>query len=97
VSRGSGKIEVSSRVIGTGIEIRVSDNGTGVPESIRESLFQPFVSHGKEKGIGLGLTVVRKIMQDHGGEVRVESTGPQGSTFILFFPARHEALQEVNS
>jgi signal transduction histidine kinase len=97
VSAGSGRIEVSSRATGSGVEIRVSDNGTGIPESIRESLFQPFVSHGKEKGIGLGLTVVQKIMQDHGGEVRVESTGPQGSTFTLFFPERHEALQEVNS
>jgi signal transduction histidine kinase len=97
VSPGSGKIEVSSRVIGSGIEIRVSDNGTGIPDSIRESLFQPFVSHGKDKGVGLGLTVVQKIMQDHGGEVRVEKTGSQGSTFLLFFPERHEALQEVNS
>jgi signal transduction histidine kinase len=84
-------------VIESGIEIRVSDNGTGIPESIRESLFQPFVSYGKDKGVGLGLTVVQKIMQDHGGEVRVEKTGPQGSTFLLFFPERHEALQEVNS
>jgi signal transduction histidine kinase len=97
VPPGSGKIEVSSRVIESGIEIRVSDNGTGIPESIRESLFQPFVSYGKDKGVGLGLTVVQKIMQDHGGEVRVEKTGPQGSTFLLFFPERHEALQEVNS
>jgi signal transduction histidine kinase len=85
VPPGSGKIEVSSRVIESGIEIRVSDNGTGIPESIRESLFQPFVSYGKDKGVGLGLTVVQKIMQDHGGEVRVEKTGPQGSTFLLFF------------
>ena len=69
----------------------------GIPESIRESLFQPFVSHGKERGTGLGLTIVQKIMHDHGGEVSVESTGPEGSTFRLFFPERREALQEVNS
>ncbi len=93
----AGKIEITSRTIGTGIEIRVLDNGMGIPESIRESLFQPFVSHGKERGTGLGLTIVQKIMHDHGGEVYVESTGPEGSTFRLFFPERREALQEVNS
>lgn len=83
----TGKIDLSSRSTERGIEVRVTDNGTGIPDSIRESLFQPFVSHGKEKGIGLGLTVVHKIMHDHGGEVCVESTGPEGSTFALFIPA----------
>jgi signal transduction histidine kinase len=96
VSPNSGKIEVSSRVTEKGIEIRVADNGPGIPESIRENLFQPFVSSGKEKGTGLGLTVVQKIMQDHGGEVCVERTDASGSTFKLLFPERHEALQEVN-
>ena len=86
VPRDTGRIEVSSRRAESGIEIRVKDNGTGIPESIRESLFQPFVSYGKEKGIGLGLTVVQKIMQDHGGKVCVERSGPGGSVFKLFFP-----------
>ena len=45
-----------------GMSIQVVDNGPGIPDAIRDSLFQPFVSHGKEKGIGLGLTVVQKIM-----------------------------------
>jgi signal transduction histidine kinase len=97
VSPSSGRIEVSSRATGKGIEIRISDNGPGIPQSIRENLFEPFVSYGKEKGTGLGLTVVQKIMQDHGGEVGVESTDSDGSTFKLFFPARNEALQEVKS
>jgi signal transduction histidine kinase len=68
------------------VEIVVADNGPGIPESIRGDLFQPFVSAGKEKGIGLGLTVVQKIMQNHGGEVRVERTGPEGTVFKLVFP-----------
>jgi nitrogen-specific signal transduction histidine kinase len=66
----------------------VADNGPGIPESIRENLFQPFVSYGKEKGIGLGLTAVHKIMEDHGGEVCVECTGPQGTVFKLRLPAK---------
>ena len=82
----SGKVEISCRVTEAGVEIVVADNGPGIPESIRGDLFQPFVSAGKEKGIGLGLTVVQKIMQNHGGEVRVERTGPEGTVFKLVFP-----------
>jgi len=88
VSPHSGRIEVTSQYADDGTEIRVADNGSGIPVSIRENLFQPFVSHGKEKGIGLGLTVIQKLMQDHGGEVRVESTGAAGTVFKLFFPSR---------
>src|SRR5205809_392336 len=72
---------------------RMTDNGPGIPEPIRENLFQPFISYGKEKGIGLGLTVVQKIMEDHGGEVRVERTGVGGSVFKLFFPSTTTAGQ----
>jgi signal transduction histidine kinase len=86
-----GRIAVSCRNSGRGLEIRVEDNGPGIPDTIRDTLFQPFVSAGKEKGIGLGLTVVQKIMQDHGGEVLLESTGPQGTIFRLVFPARVES------
>ncbi len=82
----SGRIDVSCRKSEQGLEIRVADNGSGIPESIRETLFQPFVSYGKETGIGLGLTAVHKIMQNHGGEVAVESTGPTGTVFKLVFP-----------
>ena len=82
----SGRITVHSRRTEQGLEIRVADNGAGIPEAIRGSLFQPFVSHGKENGIGLGLAVVQKIMQEHGGQVSVESTGPEGSVFKLILP-----------
>jgi signal transduction histidine kinase len=86
VSPDSGKIEVSCRTTEQGTEILVADNGPGIPEAIRETLFQPFVSSDKEHGIGLGLTVVQKIMQDHNGEVRVQRTGPEGTVFKLVFP-----------
>jgi signal transduction histidine kinase len=86
VSPDSGRIEVRSRTSDDGIEIRVTDNGPGIPDSIRENLFQPFISFGKAKGIGLGLTAVHKIMQDHGGEVAVERTGADGTVFKLVLP-----------
>ena len=86
VPPASGRIEVSCRATDAGTEIRVVDNGPGIPDSIRDTLFQPFVSHGKEKGIGLGLTVVQNIMRQHRGDVSLERTGPDGTVFRLLFP-----------
>ena len=65
-------------------EVRVSDNGPGVAESVRRVLFEPFVS-GKPNGIGIGLALSRKIARAHGGELVLESPGP-GATFLLTLP-----------
>jgi signal transduction histidine kinase len=81
-----GEIQVELREVSENIEIRISDNGRGIPDSIRTTLFEPFVSQGKENGTGLGLTVVQKIVQDHGGEVVAEQTSPQGTTFRIRLP-----------
>jgi signal transduction histidine kinase len=86
VSRNSGRIEVLLRETPKGLEIRIKDNGAGVPESIRDKLFMPFVSFGKERGTGLGLTVAQKIMQEHGGSVVLESSAPGSTVFKLFLP-----------
>lgn len=82
-----GRIEVTCRTSDRGTEILVADNGPGIPGEVADSLFQPFVSWGKKKGIGLGLTAVHNIMQQHHGTVAVERTGPGGTVFRLFFPA----------
>jgi len=72
--------------------VRVVDNGRGIPEAVREKLFEPFVSFGKENGTGLGLTVVQKIVQDHGGDVVVEKTSLEGTTFRLTLPLGSESM-----
>src|SRR6266404_1313377 len=82
----AGSIEVRLTEVRDGVEILVSDTGRGIPELIRSQLFEPFVSHGKENGTGLGLTVVQKIVQDHGGEVTVEKTSPTGTVFRITLP-----------
>jgi len=82
----TGKIQIELRRIGEGVEIRISDNGPGIAEEVRGKLFEPFVSHGKENGTGMGLTVVQKILQDHGGDVVVEQTSASGTTFKLKLP-----------
>jgi signal transduction histidine kinase len=85
-SGDSGHVEIDLSEVGHGIEIRIIDNGRGIPEPIREKLFEPFVSYGKENGTGLGLTVVQKIVQDHGGDVAVEKTSKEGTVFRLVLP-----------
>ena len=81
-----GMIEVELRRAGENIEVRVTDNGPGIAEAVRDRLFDPFVSHGKENGTGMGLTVVQKIVQDHGGDVAVERTSVAGTTFRISLP-----------
>lgn len=86
VSQSDGWVEVELNQLPSGVEILVSDNGRGVPHSIQKTLFEPFVSCGKENGTGLGLTVVQKIIQDHGGDVGVERTSDQGTVFKVSLP-----------
>jgi len=81
-----GQIDVGLRRDGQSLEIRISDNGPGIAEPVRDKLFEPFVSYGKENGTGMGLTVVQKILQDHGGDVTVERTSVEGTTFRVRVP-----------
>jgi len=82
----NGRITIDLTEVPQGIRIRVIDNGRGIPESVRGKLFEPFVSAGKENGTGLGLTVVQKIIQDHGGDIVVESTSGEGTVFRINLP-----------
>ena len=86
-----GKVEVTAAEVAGTITISVADNGPGIAESIQDRLFHPFVSYGKENGTGLGLAVVQKIVQDHGGEIVVERTVQGRTVFRIVLPGR---LQE---
>lgn len=88
VSPANGKVHVECRGGPSEIEIRVTDNGPGVPESIRDTLFDPFTSAEKEKGIGLGLTAVQMLVQEHDGQVRLERTGSEGTVFLVSLPSK---------
>jgi nitrogen-specific signal transduction histidine kinase len=63
--------------------VTVIDNGPGVPEGVRNSLFEPFVSEGKQKGTGLGLTLAQCIANEHGGDVVVVSSRPGETIFQM--------------
>jgi two-component system, sensor histidine kinase FlrB len=67
------------------LAFRVSDNGRGIPQALQDRLFEPFFTTRSE-GTGLGLAIVREVTQMHGGEISVQSTEGQGSTFCLRLP-----------
>jgi signal transduction histidine kinase len=93
-----GTVEVTAAEVAGSITISVADNGPGIAESIRERLFHPFVSYGKENGTGLGLAVVLKIVQDHGGEIVVERTAQGRTVFRIVLPGRlQDASRNGNS
>jgi signal transduction histidine kinase len=76
--------------------VNVIDNGAGVPETIRKSLFEPFVSEGKQKGTGLGLTLAGTIASEHGGEVILLSSRP-GETIFQIKVARNLEMHEFTA
>jgi signal transduction histidine kinase len=74
------------RVSPSEVEIRVHDSGVGVPEPLRDRVFEPFVTT-KRQGTGLGLAIVRAIVQAHGGQVRLETPQERGAAFRVTLPA----------
>jgi signal transduction histidine kinase len=69
-----------------GVEVRISDTGTGIPEEVAKKVFQPFFTT-KENGTGLGLAIVHGIVREHNGKIEVESAVGKGTAFTIFFPA----------
>jgi signal transduction histidine kinase len=82
----TGRIQVALRRGEEHLEILVQDNGPGIAEAVRDKLFEPFISYGKENGTGMGLTVVQKIVEDHGGTVEVARSSPEGTVFKVTLP-----------
>jgi signal transduction histidine kinase len=80
------------------IYLTILDNGPGIPASIRRTLFDPFVTAGKPKGTGLGLTLARRIAEEHGGSVCLEESNREGTVFTLSLTKnRSLALEDLKS
>jgi signal transduction histidine kinase len=81
------RVSVSTHLTNSGIEIRVSDNGTGIPGPVMEKIFQPFfTTKPTGQGTGLGLSLSYDIIKAHGGELKVETMEGEGSSFLIFLP-----------
>ena len=68
------------------VTLSIEDEGSGIPEEVRHRIFEPFFSYGKSEGIGLGMVIARKIAEEHGGAITVESKEGVGTSVRLEIP-----------
>lgn len=81
-----GKLIVSTKIEGDKVLISFKDSGIGIPQSLQDKIFEPFMTQGKKNGIGLGIPIAQKIIRDHNGTLSVESEIGEGATFIFTLP-----------
>jgi len=86
VTPDSGAVTLRARGGATGVELEIEDEGPGVPEALREQIFEPFFSTRSEKAGGLGLAISRRIAQEAGGSLHVEPRANGGSRFRAVLP-----------
>ncbi len=84
----AGQIRVTAGREGRHVSVEVADNGPGIPEKVRERLFQPFAGTARPGRTGLGLVISRDLARAHGGDLSLVSTGPAGTTFRVEIPDR---------
>ena len=77
------EVKVHLTEVNERIYVTVVDNGPGVPAAVRKTLFDPFVTAGKPNGTGLGLTLARRVAEEHGGSVCLEESNPERTVFRL--------------
>ena len=83
---GGGIFRIATRQNAGQVELRFSDTGPGVPKELRDRIFEPFFTHGKREGAGLGLSIARRIVNEHGGKLWIEGGEEEGATFVLSLP-----------
>jgi len=77
-------VTVSTKKVGDKVEIKVKDNGHGIPQKILDKIFQPFfTTKPTGEGTGLGLSLSYDIIKAHGGEIKVETKEGEGSEFVI--------------
>lgn len=81
-----GTLTVTTEDTGGMVKVDFKDTGTGMPEEVKRKIFEPFVTYGKKHGTGLGMAIVKKVMDDHKGKIEIETEMGKGTTIRLFFP-----------
>ncbi|MCK8601529.1 ATP-binding protein [Desulfoferrobacter suflitae] len=77
--------ERTTEEMGRVLTIKVADSGPGIPESVKDKIFEPFFST-KEEGTGLGLSIASRIVGEHGGKLQVQTQEGEGTTFVITLP-----------
>lgn len=84
-----GVVRVAGRQLPDGVELSVADNGPGIAETDRQRVFEPFFStKGPGRGMGMGLTITRRVIQAAGGHIRLETPADGGTRFVITLPRR---------
>lgn len=86
VSPDTGQIVITTTGSRDSLQIGVWDNGPGIPATIQDSVFQPFVSCGKTRNSGLGLAIAKKFVEDHGGVIYLDGRSETGTLFGITIP-----------
>jgi K+-sensing histidine kinase KdpD len=68
------------------VKIEFIDSGTGMPEEVKKKIFEPFMTYGKKHGTGLGMSIVKKVIEDHKGRIEIDSEVGKGTTIRMFLP-----------
>ena len=87
-----GELRITANITGDCVNVVLEDTGPGIPPEIRDRLFEPFVTTGKDGGWGLGLTLSRQAILDHGGEIWTEPAA--GSRFVVRLPLSRGSSSE---
>ncbi|MFA6541525.1 MAG: ATP-binding protein [Bacteroidota bacterium] len=82
-----GTLTVTTEESGGMVKIEFTDTGTGMPEEVKRKIFEPFVTYGKKHGTGLGMAIVKKVIDDHKGRIEIDSELGKGTTIRLMLPA----------
>jgi signal transduction histidine kinase len=83
---GDGSVRVVARSVGDMVEVVVEDEGPGIPESLRERVFEPFYTT-RQQGSGLGLSIARELTERNGGSLDIVSRDPRGTAIVMRWPA----------
>ena len=82
------RIGIEARQSDLGVEFRLTDNGPGVPENIRDRIFEPlFTTKGESEGTGIGLALCHRLVVAHGGTIELTPTKGHGAEFVIDLPA----------
>ena len=88
-----GAITLEARREGSVAVIEVRDNGPGIPEQVRERLFQAFQSAARQGGTGLGLAIAAELVRAHGGDIHLQSSTEAGTCFVITIPDQVRQLR----
>ena len=83
-----GMLTLTTALDGGYVRIDFKDTGTGMPDEVKKKIFEPFMTYGKKHGTGLGMAIVKKVIDDHHGTIDIESEMGHGTTITIRFPVK---------